>query len=560
MPIPRIGKGYRHLKRLRHILAVSLKYGFGHILNRMKPSKYFLRGQRLRWSGLKEVIQLSPPERVRLALEELGPTFIKLGQVLSMRPFLIPPEYVAELTKLQDEVSPIDFGKVKEVIQEELGCPPEELFSAIDHHPLASASLAQVHRAKTLDGQEVIVKVQRSGVREVILEDMSILRDLAGLLVRHVPESQRYDPVGIVEELSRTTQREVDFTNEARNMEIFARNFAEEKTVHVPKVYWDLSSSRVLTTELVDGLKISELARFDEFGLDRRTVARNGGQALLKQIFEDGFFHADPHPGNIFVLENNVIAPVDFGMMGRLSLEMMTQLSELLVAIMHRDVDELGRLYLKMGIIGEEIDLTGFHLDMAELVDKYTGVPLNKVNMRAVVEDLFLLSNRYQVRMRSEFMLLGRALGTYEEVGRQLDPDYNFLAEAEPFVKKMLWRRYDPQRILRELLRTGKDLHRLVTLLPQELGSILQKLRQGQLAVEFRHKGLDKLITELDRSSNRISFSLIIAAIIVGSSLIMRLGVGPFLFGYSILGILGYLFAGLLGVWLIIAILRSGRL
>jgi ubiquinone biosynthesis protein len=560
MPITKIGKGYRHLKRLRQILAVSLKYGFGHILNRMKLSTYLLRGQRLRWPRLKAVVDLSPAERVRLALEELGPTFIKLGQVLSMRPFLIPPEYVAELTKLQDDVSAIGFDKVNGVIQEDLGSPAEELFQDIDRNPLASASLAQVHRARTLDEQEVIVKVQRPGVRDVILEDMSILRDLAHLLVKHISESRRYDPVGIVDELDRTTQREVDFINEARSMEIFARNFAREETVHVPKVYWELSSSKVLTTEWIDGLKISELARFDELGLDRRVIARNGGRALLKQIFEDGFFHADPHPGNIFVLPGNVIAPVDFGMMGRLSPGMMAQLSELLVAIFQRNVDELGRLYLEMGIIDEKVDLTGFKLHLADLVDKYTGIPLNRVDMRSVVEDLFQISHRFQVRIRSEFMLLGRALGTYEEVGRKLDPEYNFLSEAEPFVRKMLWRRFDPQRILRELLQTGRDFHRLLSLMPQELGSILRKVRQGELALEFRHMGLDRLITELDRSSNRISFSLVIAALIVGSSLIMRLEVGPFLFGYSILGIAGFLFAGLLGLWLVIAILRSGRL
>ncbi|MCK4597990.1 2-polyprenylphenol 6-hydroxylase, partial [bacterium] len=296
MPITKIGKGYRHLKRFRQILAVSLKYGFGHILNRMRLSTYLLRDRGLIMRRLKAVVDLSDAERVRLALEELGPAFIKLGQVLSMRPFLIPPEYVVELTKLQDEVRPIGFNRVKQVILQELGRPPEELFASFDRRPLASASLAQVHRAKTLDGQEVIVKVQRPGVRKVILEDMSILRDMANLLVKHLPESRRYDPTGIVDELDRTTKREVDFTNEAGNMEIFARNFAKEKTIHVPKVHWQLSSSRVLTTEFIDGVKISDLSRFEEFSLDRQIIAQNGGRALLKQIFEDGFFHADPHP------------------------------------------------------------------------------------------------------------------------------------------------------------------------------------------------------------------------------------------------------------------------
>ena len=560
MAIAQIGKGYRHLKRFRQIVAVLLKYGFGHILSRIKVSQYLLRSQSLTIKGLKEVVQLSTPERLRMALEELGPAFIKLGQVLSMRPFLVPPEFIRELSRLQDDVTPIGYDQVRQVIRQELGREPEVLFGKFRRKPLASASLAQVYRAATPEGHEVIVKVQRPGVHQMIMEDMSILKDLAGLLVKHLPESRRYDPVGIVEELERTTRREVDFINEARNMEIFARNFAGHETVHVPSVHWKLSSSRVLTIERIDGVKISHLESFSKHDLDRRIVARRGGQALLKQIFEDGFFHADPHPGNLFVLPGNIIAPVDYGMMGRLSPEMMSQLSELLVALFHRDVDELARLYLEMGLVEEDIDLMALKLDLTDLIDTYTGLPLNRINMQGVMEDLFFLSHRYQFRIRSEYMLLARALVTYEEVGRMLDAEYNFLSEAEPFVQDLVKRRFHPERILRELVRTGRDLHRLISLFPQEMSSILKKVRRGELALEFRHRGLDRLINELDRSSNRLAFSLIIAALIIGSSMIMRLEVGPFLFGYSVLGIAGFLIAGVLGLWLAIAILRSGRL
>ncbi len=560
MRISSFGKGYKNVKRYRQIIAVLFHYGFQDILERMRISTFFKLGRRLFSRKKVEVEKYTYAQRIRMTMEELGPTFVKLGQLLSMRPFLIPLELVEELTKLQDEVTPFPFEGVRRIIEKELEAPLEKKFFYFDPDPIASASLAQVHKAVTPNGEKVVVKVQRPEIKEVIDSDMSILKDLANLLDRFIPESRQYDPKGLVEELSQTFRREIDFKNEGRNIDIFRDNFREDKNIFVPKVYWELSTNLVLTLEFIDGVKVSNLQEIERRGLDRKLIARNAGNAVFKQIFIDGFFHADPHPGNIFVLENNVVAPVDFGMMGKLSESAMDEMSDLLIAVVTWDAREVVKVYEKAGIIGEGANLKALEADFNDFLYRYHKIPLSRLDMKTIVNDLFNIIHRYDIHIQSELMLLGRALVTYEEVARMLDPDYDFITQAIPFVKKLAGRKYKFKVVLKDLMRGLHDLRDFLVEFPFELRKITRKAGRGELSVTLQHKGLEKLILDIDRASNRISFSLIVAAIIVGSSLIMRMDVGPYLLGYPLLGIAGYIIAGLLGIWLVIAILRSGRM
>jgi ubiquinone biosynthesis protein len=560
MRIPQWDKRYRHLKRYRQIVGVLVKYGFGHILSRMRIFTFLKSGKKFLVREKREIKELAYAQRIRLAMEELGPAFVKFGQVLSMRPFLIPFELVMELAKLQDEVAPFPFPVVKEIAESELKAPLEELFEEFNPVSIASASLAQVHKAKTKDGDEVVVKVQRPGIKKIIDTDMEILKDLANLLVKYIPESEQYDPQGMVEELSRTFRREIDFKNEGRNIEIFAHNFKGDLTVKVPKVFWDKTTSHVLTMEYIHGIKVSNLAELEKAGLDRKIIARSAGKALFKQIFVDGFFHADPHPGNLFIMPGNVIAPLDFGMMGRLSETLMDELSDLLIAIVTWNPKGIVKIYQKAGIISEGTDFKTLETDLTEFLYRYHRIPLARIDIKSLINDAFDLIHRHKIKIQSELMLFGKALATYEEVGRMLDPQFDFVTEMIPYVKKLSRRKFRAKIIFRDIATALQDLRDLLVPLPFDLEIITEKLRKGELGFSLQHKGLEKFILEMERSSNRISFSLIIAALIVGSSLIMRLEMGPYLFGYPLLGIFGYVFAGILGIWLVIAILRSGRI
>ena len=558
MQIPLLRRA-RTLPRYRQIVGVLFKYGFGQLLDQMRIFAFLRLRKKILGKRVK-LEELTYAQRIRLALEELGPTFVKLGQVLSMRPFLIPLELVLELTKLQDEVAPFPFEQVKETVEKELKASLEEHFASFDTIPIASASLSQVHKAMTKDGEKVVAKVQRPGIREVIDADLDILRDLVNLLDRYVPESRQYDPKGIREELAKSIRKEIDFNNEARNIEVFRENFKDEKSVFIPKVFWEKTTSRVLTMGYIDGIKISNLEELEKKGIDRKLIAKTGGRMVLKQIFEDGFFHADPHPGNLFVLEGNVIAPVDYGMMGKLSETTMDELADLLISVVTWHPGGIVKVYQDLGVVGEEINARALEADLAGFLYKYHKIPLSRLDMKTLMDEAFEIIHRYDIHIQAELMLFSKAMITYEEVAKTLDPEYDLVTQALPYIKSLAYRKLKPKALLRDASTLLQDLRSLFILLPFELKRIVKKISKGQLSFTFQHKGLDKLILELDRSSNRVSFSLIIAAIIVGSSLIMRLETQYTLFGYPLFGILGYIFAGFLGLWLVIAILRSGRL
>jgi len=559
MKILRIDRGYRHLKRYRQIVGVFVKYGFAEILDRLDVAARLRLKTRLTRKAVLPDQHLTAAQRLRMALEELGPTFIKIGQLLSTRSFLLPPEFLTELAKLQDQVAPVPFDEVKELIEEELGASIDVLFDEFNTEPIASASIAQAYRARLYSGEDVVVKVQRPNIARVAQVDMEILHDLSVLLERHVEESRQYEPVEMVEELTRTMHQEIDFTNEARNIEQFRNNFKKSRTVYVPNVYWEYCSRRIVTLEFIKGIKVSNIDELERLGINLSRVAHIGTQFILKQVFEDGFFHADPHPGNLFLTQDEKIAPVDFGIMGRIDDVMMDEISDLSIGIWRRDVDLIIRVFTNLGAVELDVEPHKLRTELSEFLNKYYGLPLNRIDMRALFNEGLEIISRHHLRVPSNLLLLVKTVGTYEDMGRRLDPNYNFLNEISPYVKKLIFRRLSPEKISYETGKALRDLYDLLKVMPRELEIILRRMRRGKMAIELQHRGLEKLINEMDRSFNRLSYSLTIASLIIASSLIMLLNKGPLLFGYPLLGVVGYLFAGILGVGLAIAILRSGK-
>ncbi len=558
MIIPRPDKSFQNLKRYHQIATVLMKYGFGELVHRMNLGTQFLPTRSKKPS--QSVSSYSTAQRVRMALEELGPTYVKLGQVLSTRPFLLPAEYIIELSKLQDQVEPMPWSVASLLLIRELKKPINECFDSFNTEPLASASLSQVHEAILKDGTPVVVKIQRQGIKKIIDSDMQILNDIARLLESNVPESRQFDPTGIIEELAKSTQKEINFLNEARNVEIFANNFKDEPGIKIPKIYREFTTSKILTLEKIEGIKISNLDELNSKGYDTREICENGTRLVLKMIFEDGFFHADPHPGNLFVCENNIIAPVDFGMMGTLSQWQMDFLGDMVIAVMSKDTGDMLRVLQNTDIIPPDTNLRELEQDLSELIVKYYKMSLKQIDMTTAIDDFFTFAQAHNIRFQSEFMLLGKALMTYEEVARILYPEYDFVGAIGPYLKKIAGRKYNKSKLFKDLIRAVDELRWFFIESPREWRRIADKLSHGELTVQMQHKGLNNLIRELDRSSNRISISLLIAALIVGSSMIMTIKEGMMIFDLPLLGLIGYLFAAVLGIFLVISILRSGKL
>jgi ubiquinone biosynthesis protein len=555
----RLHRRMRVIRRYRQIIEVLVKYGFGEILGRMNITPRLRIGKRRFFAKATDLASRNYAERIRMAMEELGPTFIKLGQVLSTRPFLIPVDLVVELTKLQDEVPPFEFAQVKKIIEKELKTPLSEIFETLDEKPVASASLAQVHIGVLRDGRKVAVKVQRPGVKDILDVDMVILRDLANLMERFIPESKRFDPSGQIDELSKVSRRECDFLYEARNMEIFSNNFAEDETVKIPDVYWEVTTTRVLICEYIDGIKISSVKKLEDQGINLSEVAHNGLRAILKMIFEDRFFHGDPHPGNVFVMKDGRIALLDFGMVGHVSESVVDFLVSLLFSASSWDARRILKTVLEFNLVPEDYDQMTLESDLTELLYRYHKIPLWQIDMKALLIDSMDIFYRHDVKLPGSFMLLTKAMITAEEVARALDPKINIIEEIEPYIKNLTSKRFRYTTFKHDLASTLGDLRELVTDFPFDLKRITQKLRRGEIEFQFHHRGLEDLTSELFQSSKRVSLALIIAAILVSASLLRHAGAGIRIFGFPLLSMLGFFVGGVLTIWLIINILRSPR-
>ena len=562
LPILRVNRNIRTIRRYRTILGVLIKYGFGPVVEQLNIDYYLELGKRIvtRDRMHKELERLSQSQRLRMAMEELGPTFIKLGQLLSTRPDVLDQEFIEEFSKLQDEVPAVTLDQVKTQIQRELGYPADELFAEFSEQPIAAASIAQVHRGKLRSGEEVVFKVRRPGITRVVETDIDVLMGLAYLIEQHVPTVALYDPVGLVKEFRRSITREMNFTREGHTVERFASNFADSTTVYIPKIFWDYSGEIVLTMEYVPGIKISQLEKLRAQGYDLKEIARRGADAFLQQVLGYGLFHADPHPGNIFVLPDQVICMIDFGMVGRLGQDLKEQLLDLLQALLERDVERIISQLLYSGELTDTADLKNLRRDLHDFIEDYYDLVLQDIKIGRLFSEFIEILTHHRIHFPPDYMMLAKALVVMEGVGRQLDPDFNMISHMRPYVQSLIVERFSPKNISAQASRIAVAYTSLAKNLPHDIKEFLNRLNRNKFKIDLEHRGLEKLVTDLDRSSNRVSFSLVIGSLIVGSSLVMQIDKGPMVFGFPLLGLLGYSIAGLLGLWLAVGILRSGRL
>lgn len=543
----------RDLSRLAHILRAAATLGFGRYVERLRVKVGLPAG--------------TTPEaaddarRLRLVLEELGPTFIKFGQALSVRRDLFVEDVITELQQLQDQVPPFSAAQARTIVEEELGHPVSELFSEFDDIPFAAASIAQVHHARLHDGTMVVTKVQRPGIEELIRADVEILRYLARLFSRYAPETRRYDPPGLVEEFAERIGFELDFLREGHNAERFRAEFSEEPAVYVPQVFWEHSSRRVLTMEHSVGQRIGADYPADAPG--RRRLAETLTRLTLVQIFEHGFFHGDPHPGNVFVLPDERLCFHDFGIVGQLSRRDQENLGNLFLAVVAHDPEWLADTYLDMGGVPAGIDRAAFTRDLGESLERYYAASARGVSFGEVLQQFIRLGSRYEIRLLRETLLIAKVFMILESVVRTLDPQFDLFAAFERYAPNLLVRGLlpgvDADRDLARGYRALSTLRRTAAELPAALYGALRALGRGEARLRLEHEPLTSLEGHIDRASNRLSFSLIIAAVVIGSSLVMAFHAGPHYEGIPLLGLVGYVIAAVLGLAWAVAILRSGR-
>lgn len=542
----KLGDGNTNLKRLNEIIKVLGKYEFGYITEKIKlKNKIPFTGHSYEYESIEE-LDATAPLRLRLVLQELGTTFIKLGQTLSTRSDLVGDEIAGEFSKMQDDNPPVDFEIIKSLIGEELGDSPENLFSLFEREPLGSASIGQVHKAVLKNGDKVAVKVQKPGVEDLIRKDITIMRFLARRVNDYMPQFRNYNLPGIVDEFERSILKEIDYTQEALNIIRFEYNFKDDATVYVPMVYKGYSTSKVLTMELIGGKKVSDVINSDE-GFDKPLIAKRGIESFFKQVLIHGFFHADPHPANIYVLEDNIVCFLDYGMMGILDKEFRENLAELIVYFMENSVKGMINQLIYMGIINETIDIKAFRYELTDLMYRYYGVGLNE--MHGGMNDLISLMRNYKIQLPREFVLLARGIGMLEDTGEKLDPNFNPVEAFKPMAMKVIGKKISPVRIIDLVKDNVFEVEHLLKTLPRSVSRTLYRLEEGKISIEIEHK-------DMERISNKVSMALIIAALLIGSSLIMQTDKGILILGFPFLGIIGFIISMILGLALVLSVLK----
>ncbi len=571
----------RDLGRLHDIASILIRYGFGDMVRRMGFSDALERaGRALHWNNAEEFAHMPAPARVRRALEEMGPSFVKLGQVLATRIDLFDPEWIAEFGKLQDSAPAAAYAGILQQLTEDLGAPPEDVFAAFNPEPLAAASIAQVHRARLEDGSEVVVKVRRPGIRPIIEADLRWLARLAELAEGESPELRAFRPQEVVRQFAQSLRHELDFAGECRNAEHIAENFSgytdkDELTgdttaeaapepsavlpiIVIPHVYWQWTGERVCVQEFIVGISGRKLADVDQAGLDRKVLARRGARAVLKMIIEDGFFHADPHPGNVFYLPGNRIAFIDFGMIGRLTEVRRDQLMRLLLGLVKHEPQRVADVMIEW--TGDVVlDEDGLQLEIQTFVQQYHGMALKQLKLGEMLSDLVAILRQHHLALPTDLSLLIKAFISLEGMGRELDPDFDMAGEAMPLLEQALRARYTPAAIFKRGWRAASEALSLVAGLPQDISRLLRAARRGRLEIHIDILHLKRLGNQLDGAANRLVVGIVIAALIIGSSIVMTVPGGPSLLGLPFFGLLGFIGAVVGGVWLLLSIWKSSK-
>ena len=544
----------RDLPRLREVSTILIRYGMGDLVRRLGIANLLERaGQILHIPSKEEQEQLEAPVRMRRAMEELGPTFVKLGQVMATRADLFGPDWIAEFEKLQSTVPAVPYEVLRPHLSEALGCAPEAAFAEFDPTPIGAGSIAQVHLARLKDGAPVVVKVRRPGIRPKIDADLRILGYIAQLIELEFPETRRYQPGRIVEQFAKSLKRELDLDVEARSMQRFASNFEGDTNVVVPTVYWEWTNSTVNVQQLITGIPGNRLAEADATGLDRTLLAARGADAVLKMILIDGYFHADPHPGNVFYLPDNRIAFIDFGMVGWLSSARRDQIVDLLAALSRRDAYGIADV-LQEWTEGASVDDEQLATDINEFIFNYEHVALKDLRVEALLTDIVGIMRDHQIALPADMTLLFKALITLEGLGRQLDPNFRMVEHLTPYVKRVIIERYRPEALWSRGKHGLREAVNVLSGLPRDMARLVKEIRRGNVRIDLDLKRLDRFGHQLDKSANRLTVGIVTAALIIGSSIAMTVPGGPKTFG-----LFAFALAFLNSVWIIFSIWRSGK-
>jgi ubiquinone biosynthesis protein len=545
----------RDLGRLQQIARVFIRHGLGDIVRRMGWADALDKaGHALHWDHAADLARLPPPQQVRMAMEELGPTFVKLGQVLAGRADLFGPDWIAEFEKLHSRAPAVPTEALRAQLTEDLGAPPEEVFAQWSDEPLAAASIAQVHAATLKDGRAVVVKVRRPGIATPIDADLRLLERLAAGASQQWPDLVPYRPVELVHQLGRSLRHELDLATEGRNAERIARAFAAQPEIVIPRIHWDYTHERVNVQDRIDGIPAEDMARADAAGLDRHTLAKRGAMAVLQMIVRDGFFHADPHAGNVFFLPGERIAFIDFGMVGRVGRERRGQLLDLMLGLVQRDADAVAEVLLAWTSDedDEPVDDEALRGEIEAFVDQYHGVPLARLSLGGMLADATAILRRFRLALPADLALLIKTFITLEGLGRGLDPQFHMAAEALPLLKAAVRERWQPRALADRGWRALQHRFTLMAGLPDDLARLMRAARRGRVQVHIDIKDLRPVADQLDRAAQRLTVGLIVAALIIGSSIVMTVGGGPTLLGLPAFGLLGFCGAALGALWLLL--------